>query len=239
MRIAILTMLAIAASACNSDVDEQWFLDHDRIIAVRASKPRLLAGEEATLDALVGRKGAPPAEEVPPGAMVVSPESLATALRFDGGQWIVTAPDEAKLSAVRTELGLAADKPVPLVVGTAWPASAFPADEKGEPFAALKTVYLGVSAENPVLDDMMVNGVDAGASNEIVVGKLVDVPLSVTAGETDVVNWLTSCGTMHDFDLPQAYLRVEEEDMTEGSLAVVVRTDLGGVAWKVWPIRAE
>lgn len=44
---------------------------------------------------------------------------------------------------------------------------------------------------------------------------------------------------MHDFDLPQAYLRVEEEDMTEGSLAVVVRTDLGGVAWKVWPIRAE
>jgi hypothetical protein len=100
-------------------------------------------------------------------------------------------------------------------------------------------VYLGVSAENPVLDDMTVNGVDAEATSELVVGKLVDVPLSVAAGEEDLVNWLTSCGTMHDFDLPQAYLRVEEEDMTEGNLAVVVRGELGGIAWKVWPIRAE
>jgi hypothetical protein len=171
--------------------------------------------------------------------MVISPQSLASALRFDGGRWIVTAPDDAKLAEVRAELGIEADKPVPLVVGTAWPATAFPADEKGDPFAALKTVYLGETAENPVLDDMMVNNIDAEASNELVVGKLVDVPLSVNAAETDVVNWLTSCGTMHDFDLPQAYLRVEVEDMTEGSLAVVVRTDLGGVAWKVWPIRAE
>jgi hypothetical protein len=236
---ALIPLLAITASACTGDVDEQWFLDHDRIIAVRASKPRLLAGEQATLDALVGRKGAAPTEEVPPGAMVISPESLASALRFDAGQWVVTAPDDAKLAEVRTELGLAADKPVPLVVGTAWPASAFPMDEKDDPFPALKTLYLGATAENPVLDDMMVNGVDAGATNELVVGKLVDVPLSVTAGQDDVVNWLTSCGTMHDFDLPQAYLRVEKDDMTEGNLAVVVRTPLGGVAWKVWPIRAE
>ncbi len=112
-------------------------------------------------------------------------------------------------------------------------------DMNGDPFGALKTVYLGVTADNPVLDDMTVNGVDAEASNEILVGKLVDVPLSITAAEDDVVNWLTSCGTMHDFDLPQAYRRVEAEDMTEGDLAVVVRTRLGGVAWKVWPIRAE
>lgn len=239
MRAPMFALLAVLASACASDVDEQWYLDHDRIIAVRASKPRLLPGEEAQLDALVGRKGAPPAEEVPPGAMVISPESLATALRFEGGQWIVTAPDEATLASVRAAQGIAADKPVPLVIGTAWPAAAFPADEKGDPFAALKTVYLGESAENPVLDEMMVNGVDAGATSELVVGKLVDVPLSVAAGEDDGVNWLTSCGTMHDFDLPQAYLRVEEEDMTEGNLAVVIRTPLGGVAWKVWPIRAE
>jgi hypothetical protein len=236
---SFLVLLLVVASACNSDVDEQWFLDHDRIIAVRASKPGLLAGEEAQLDALVGRKGAAPAEETAPAAMVVSPESLASALRFDGGRWLVTAPDDAKLAEVRTELGLEADKPVPLVVGSAWPATAFPMDENGDPFVALKTVYLGVSAENPVLDDMTVNGVDAEATSELVVGKLVDVPLAVAAGEEDLVNWLTSCGTMHDFDLPQAYLRVEEEDMTEGNLAVVVRGELGGIAWKVWPIRAE
>ncbi|MGE0395184.1 MAG: hypothetical protein AB7T06_00555 [Kofleriaceae bacterium] len=239
MRTAIILALAILAGACNSDVDEPWFLDHDRIIAVRASKPGLLAGEQAQLDALIGRKGASPAEEVPPAAMVISPESLASALRFDAGQWIVTAPDDATLAQVRTELGLEADKPVPLVVGTAWPAEAFPMDMNGNPFTALKTVYLGVSAENPVLDDMTVNGIDAGATSELVVGKLVDVPLSVAATDDDIVNWLTSCGTMHDFDLPQAYLRVEKEDMTEGDLAVVVRTQFGGVAWKVWPIRAE
>lgn len=239
MRTPVLVLLAIAAGACNSDVDEQWFLDHDRIVAVRASKPGLLAGEEAQIDALVARKGEAPVEEVPPGAMIVSPESLANAIRFDGGQWIVTGPDDAKLAQARAELGLAADKPVPLVVGAAWPATAFPMNENGDPFAALKTIYLGVSSENPVLDDMTVNGIDAGATSELVVGKLVDVPLSVSAGEFDLVNWLTSCGTMHDFDLPQAYLRVEKEDMTEGNLAVVVRTQTGGVAWKVWPIRAE
>lgn len=239
MRTTLLVLFAIVTGACNTDVDEQWFLDHDRIVVVRASKPGLVAGEEARLDALIGRKGAPPAEEVPPAAMVISPESLQSALRFDGGQWIVTAPDDAKIAEVRAELGLEADRPVPLVVGTAWPAEAFPMDEIGNPFTALKTVYLGVSVENPVLDEMTVNGVDAEVTTELVVGKLVDVPLSVAVGEDDLVNWLTSCGTMHDFDLPQAYLRVEEEDMTEGDLAVVVRTRLGGVAWKVWPIRAE
>lgn len=239
MRTPLLLTVAVLLAACNSDVDEPWFLDHDRIVAVRASKPGLLPGEEAQIDALLARKGSAPTEEAPPGAMVVSPESLADVLRFSGGQWIVTAPDEARLAQVRGELGLEAGTPVPLVVGSAWPATAFPMDTNGDPFVALKTVYLGVSAENPVLDAMMVDGIDAGATSELVVGKLVDVPLSVAAGENDVVNWLTSCGTMHDFDLPQAYLRVEEEDMTEGSLAVVVRTAFGGVAWKVWPIRAE
>ena len=44
---------------------------------------------------------------------------------------------------------------------------------------------------------------------------------------------------MHDFDLPQAYLRVELEDPASGELAVVRRDPRGGVAWRVWPIRAE
>lgn len=239
MRAGLFVLIAMSTAACADDVDEQWFLDHDRIIAVRSSPPRIPAGAEAEIDALVGRKGAAPTEEVPPGAMVVSPESLASALRFDGGRWIVTAPDEATLAQLRTELMLEADEAVPLSVGVGWPGSAFPASESDDPFAAVKTIYLGETAENPALDDMTVNGVDAEATSEIVVGKLVDVPLSVSAGEDDVVNWLTSVGTMHDFDLPQAYLRVEEEDPTEGNLAVVIRTPLGGVAWKVWPARAE
>jgi hypothetical protein len=50
---------------------------------------------------------------------------------------------------------------------------------------------------------------------------------------------LTSCGTMHDFDLPQAYLRVETDDPQAGELGVVLRDAHGGVAWKVWPVKAE
>ena len=236
---ALLGLVLVLSGACASEVDEQWFLDHDRIIAVRASPPRIQAGERSELDALVGRKGAAPAEEIPPGAMVVSPESLAGALRNEAGKWVVTAPDAAKLDEVRAELDLEAGAPIPLVIGTAWPVEAFPEDVLGDPFVALKTVYLGDTAENPVLGDMMINGVDGNATAEIVIGKLVDVPLSVASDDTDVVNWLTSCGTMHDFDLPQAYLRVEDEDPTEGDLAVVRRTTKGGVAWRVWPIRAE
>ncbi len=86
---------------------------------------------------------------------------------------------------------------------------------------------------------MMIDGAPADGRAEITVGTLVDVPLSVAADVEDDVNWLTSCGTMHDFDLPQAYLRVELEDPTEGELAVVRRTKQGGVAWRVWPIRAQ
>ena len=71
------------------------------------------------------------------------------------------------------------------------------------------------------------------------VGIEVDFPLSVEAVEADDVNWLTSCGTMHDFDLPQAYLRVELEDPVAGELAVIRRDERGGVVWRVWPIRAE
>jgi hypothetical protein len=86
---------------------------------------------------------------------------------------------------------------------------------------------------------MQIDGAAAPTpETEIVVGKLVDVPLSVEALETDEINWLTSVGEMHDFDLPNAYLRVEEDnELNEGELAVILRDDKGGVTWQVWPIR--
>ena len=232
-----LVLLAVLVG-CDGDIDEPWQLDHDRIIAVRATPPRIVSGAESAIDTLVGRKGARPTEEVPPGAQVVSPQSLANTLRFDGGRWIVTAPDETRLAAARTELGLAAGAPVPLIVGVAFPETAFPSGIPGEPLPAIKTVWLGEAADNPTLDGMTVDGIAAPAT-EIVVATLTDVPLSVDVSEGDDVNWLTSCGTMHDFDLPQAYLRVELEDPQTGDLAVVVRTELGGVAWRVWAARAE
>lgn len=236
----LVLLVALVAAGCVDEVPEIWDLDHDRIIAVRATPPRIPSGEQATLDALLGKQGGSPSVEAPAAAMVVSPTSLAGALAFSDGAWVVTAPDEAQLDAARAELGIEAGEPVPLLVGVAFPASVFPSGAVSEGLAATKTVWLGDTGENPELGPAEINEVDATVVQEVVVPKDVNVRLRVPFEVNDAdVNWLTSCGTMHDYDLPAAYLRVEPEDPTEGDLAVVVRTKDGGVAWRVWPIRAE
>jgi hypothetical protein len=222
-------LLLIALSACAGDIDEQWQLAHDRIIAVRATPPGILPGETSVIDGLFGSKTGHPVELAPQIATVVAPMSLQNTLRRDAGKWVVTAPDAAGLAAARAELGIAADKPVPLQIGVAY------ADQQ---LLAVKTVYLGEARQNPVLEDMLIDGA-APPATEIVVPELTDVPLSVKAEDPDVVNWLTSCGTMHDFDLPNAYLRVETEDPHEGDIAVVLRKTDGGVAWRVWSCRVQ
>ncbi len=229
MKAAWIGVLVLGA--CAGDLDEQWQLDHDRIIAVRATPPGIVSGQRAELDALIGAVGEHPVERSPEIATVVSPMSLMAIVAPDAGKWYVTAPDAATLAAARTELGLAADKPVPLTVGVSY---------AGQTLLAFKTVFLGEARVNPTLDDMMIDGAAApGSATEIVVQPLTDVRLSVKADVDDTVNWLTSCGTMHDFDLPNAYLRVEKDDPTMGDLGVVRRVPDGGVAWHVWTIRAE
>ena len=218
-------LLLVTMAACASDVDPPWQLDHDRIIAVRATPPHIPAGATSTLDMFVGHKGAPTSMQAPDAATVVSPMSLADTLSGN----TVTAPSEDRLAAARTELGLMPGAPVPLTVGVA---------EAADQLAATKIVWLGDSADNPTLDEVAVGDVAPGAS--IVVPTLTDVHLFVNADDSvDIVNWLTSCGSMHDFDLHKAYLRVEKDDPTSGELAVVLRDARGGVAWQVWPISAQ
>ncbi|MBA3542112.1 MAG: hypothetical protein H0T79_21030 [Deltaproteobacteria bacterium] len=227
---ALPLSLSLFAVGCAADLDEQWDLDHDRIIAVRATKPGLLPGEQTELIGLIGRDGDKTFEQVPQIAGVVMPMSLAGAVTFDRGQWLVTAPSAEQIDAARTELGIPAGMPVPLTVGLSY--------AEGDKLA-VTTVRLGVDGVNPVIGSPMVDGKPAAPGVELVVDSLVDVRLSVTLAEKLEVNWLTSCGQMHDFDLPEAYLRVEQDDPTEGELAVVVRDRLGGVDWMVWPIRAN
>lgn len=246
-RLLALTALVAAAAACNADIDEPWELDHDRIIAVRAEPPGIEPGETSTLTLLLGYETLPVEVKRPDFAQVVQPMSLANTVRFDGDNWIVTAPDDTALAAARTELGLEADAPVPLLVGVAvaWPTPVM--SPEGNGFAATKTVWLGKETINPPMNGLMIGGVEAPPEDiELVFPSGVDeenlpkTRMSVEADEvSDIVNWLASCGTMHDFDLPSAYITVGPEDRREGQLALILRDELGGVSWRVWPCRAE
>lgn len=240
-RLFVLGVLAATLVACTDDVDEPWFLDHDRIIAARASLPGIVAGETSTLDALVGFKGAPPAEMSPPLAMVVRPESLASSLSNVGGTWTVSMPDESALAAARTELELEAGAPVPLQVGIAFLATTFPARTSTDPVAALKTVWLGEHRDNPEITGIDINGEDGSMITDVVLDYTADTPMRIDASvnDGDDVNWLTSCGTEHDFDLEHSYIRIEDDDPLEGDLAVVLRKPNGGVAWKTWKIHVD
>lgn len=225
-RLALVALVA----ACGGDVDPPWQLDHDRIIAVRATPPRIVAGGTSVIDGLVGMKGEKTHVGPPELATVVAPMALANAVRPDSGGWVLQAPSDDQLAAARTELGLDPGAPVPVQIGVAY---------ASQTLFATKTIVIGEAHDNPSLDNVMIDDMPAGTS-ELAVPSLVKVPLSIDAdAAVDNIAWLTSCGTMHDFDLPQAYLEVEKDDPTMGELAVVLRDAKGGVAWSVWPIHAD
>lgn len=235
MRWLVIVALLVG---CNQDLDEPWQLEHDRIIAVRATPPRIMPGETSTIDMLLGFEMMPVVERAPDVALVAQPMSLADTLTNDNGNWVVTAPSEERLVAAREELGLEPGAPVPLQVGVfaMWPYEVMTPTPGG--FSAAKTVWLGDTGTNPELTGMLVDGAEPGT--ELVVPKEDEVRLFVEADDKiDIVNWLTSCGEMHDFDLHSAYLKVLPDQKQEGQLAVVKRDDRGGVSWRVWPIRAE
>jgi hypothetical protein len=228
---AVFGALAAGATsaACTGDLDPPWQLDHDRIVAVRATPPSIAPSSRSTIDALLARKGDGTSVASPELAMVISPMSLSDVVAADAGTWVVTAPSEDRLAAARAELKLVLGAPVPLELGVSY---------ANHTLLATKTIYLGAAADNPPLVNVMIDGKSAGSS-EIAVSPVVKVPLSIDADDTLFdVTWLTSCGTMHDFDLPQAYLKVETGDPQTGELVVVLRDARGGVSWNLWPIHA-
>lgn len=219
-----------ALAGCSGDVAPDWQLSHDRVIAVRATPPRIASGEVARIDALLGHADQPPDGADPDTAEVVSPASLAGALARSDTHWTVTAPGDDVLAAARRELGLDAGAPVPLQLRFGF---------TGLGQTSLKIVWLGAHTDNPVIDPVTIDGRDGLAEAQLTVPAGVDISLAVDFDATYNLNWLTSCGTMHDFDLAMAHLRVEPEDPHAGTLAIVVRDALGGVAWHLWPITAQ
>lgn len=228
---AVTAALALGAG-CAGDIDPPWQLDHDRIVAVRAEPPSIMAGQSSRIDALLAKKGAMTSVATPELATVISPTSMADVLSIDSGTWVVTAPSEDRIDAARGDLKLAAGAPVPLQIGVSY---------AGGTLTAVKTIDLGETAANPMLNGLMIDGQPAPAAGaDVAIGKLVKVPLSIDANDTQFdVNWLTSCGTMHDYDLPQSYMEVESGDPTAGELGVVLRDGNGGVNWQIWPIHAQ
>jgi hypothetical protein len=238
MKAAVLAVAACGALAACDDTTPAWELDNDRIIAVRATPPGLAAGERAVLDALITLPDQGPGEVEPAFAAAAParpdedvPPALAAAVVQDGGDWTVVAPDEATLAQLRADLGIMPGQPVPLRVGVA---IAFPAGQ----LLAIKTVWLGEAAANPELGAVTVNG--APAADGMTVPPDVDVALAATAAETDAVAWLTSVGDLSDADDAVATLHhdttADPPPPTTGHLAVVKRSELGGVAWGFWAI---
>lgn len=169
------------------------------------------------------------AEQPPADATVLAPAGFAQVLSHDGARWVVTAPSADQLATARTALGLPDDALVPVQLAVGYAGG----------LRATKTVWLGGAAANPAITDVEIDRAAARAA-ALVVAPLRDVPLSITLDDASYdVTWLSSCGTMHDFDLPTALLRVEAGDPTTGQLALVVRDSAGGVSWRVWPITAQ
>ena len=163
---------------CTGELVDPWQLDHDRIVAVRATPPSIPAGASAQLDVLVATAGADTAARAPDRVEVLSPRSLASAVVGDA----VTAPTAATLASARAELGLDATAPVPLELSVT-----------ASGFAATKTVWLGATADNPLLANLEIDGGSPG--DELVLPARTDVRLAVTADDSvDNVTWLTSCG---------------------------------------------
>jgi hypothetical protein len=221
--------IAVALTGCIDQTDPVWQLDHDRIVAVRATPPHIEPGKVAHLDALVAHKGAPTDLETPVAAVVYGPKDLSTAI--SPGSWDVTAPDAATLDAERAELGLDPGAPVPLDVLVQFP------DSNGIHLVAKKTVWLGDALENAANVGAVTVGGDP-PGDAISIPPDVDVSLAVDADPAAVVNWLTSCGTMHDDDEHAAFVHVLPADSHAGELVLVVRDAYGGVVWQVWPITA-
>ena len=230
MRAALGLLLLVG---CIDEIDARWQLDHDHVVAARATPPRLREGESTALDALVAHKGRGVSVEAPLTAEVGSAR-FASYLTHENGAWTLTAPDAQMLASARPALGLPEDAPVPVDLMLTFPRST---DRSApDPVRVKKMVWLGEPSQNPVVPPISVDGVVVGDEVVVPIGR--DIYLSLDAGDMRV-NWLTSVGTLFQDDVATSFVRVLPEDRHAGELVVVVRDGEGGVAWQVWPMRAE
>ncbi len=209
------------------------------MIAARATPPRIPANGSTSIDALVAHEGGRVTVESPMTAEVASTSAaMARYLEQDGDTWRLHAPDAETLASARPALGLPEDAPVPVdVMLTFSSASAGASRSALPPFRVKKTVWLGEPSNNPEVPPVFVDDVRAG--QEIVVPIGIDTYVAVEVADGVRVNWLTNVGSLFQDDVARAFVRVLPEDRHDGELVVVLRDNDGGVAWHVFPMRAE
>lgn len=237
MKFALLAVLLVG---CIDPIDAQWQLDHDHVVAARATPPRIRSGDATNLDALVAHKDGPVTIENPMSAAVATRGFAPYLSQRDDGAWSLEAPTSDVLTTARTGLGLADGDPVPVEVELTFPHPSGLDRAALDPFRVKKTVWLGEPSTNPDLPAATVDGQPAPADDaEIVLPKGRDVYVSLAAPDGARVNWLTNVGTLFQDDVATAYIRVAATDRLSGQLVVVMRDHEGGVAWRVWSVRAE
>lgn len=217
--------LLIALAGC-ADTTPRWQLANDRILAIRTTPAELAPGARGEIEVLASTLDGVPALVAPAAviAAATTPPALAGIFAATATGWTVTAPDAGVLASVRTALALdpGARIPVDAVIEV---------ELAGERRTAWKRIWLGAHRDDPSLGDVTAGGVP------IEPGLTVDgaeVALSVVAAPTDEVRWLTSVGELERDDRSDALLRVDAA--ATGTLALVVRDELGGVAWAFWSI---
>lgn len=235
MRTVLLAVASLAAG-CIEEVDARWQLDHDHVLAARATPPRIAPGEMATLDALIARDGALTSTIAPDlAAAPLAPTELGAMVRREGDGWVVEAPAPEQLATMRPAMGLSEDAPVPIEL-----VMTFPRPGGGDPFYVKKTVWLGERAMHPLLPQLAFDGAAVADDATLELARERDIYVQIDVPKDHRVNWYTSCGTLFQDDVATAFLRLAvDESSCEGELAVVVRAPNGGVAWRVWPLRAQ
>jgi hypothetical protein len=232
-------LFLLALPACIDAIDPRWQLDHDHVIAARATPPRIREGENTGLDALVAHAHGDVTVEAPMTAEVArttGPDFSRYLVHQASGDWTLIAPDAEMLASARPAMGLPADAPVPVDVMLTF---AHGGTDRAslDAYRVKKTVWIGEPSTNPLLPAVTVGG--APAADDLVVPVDRDVYVSLDAPTDARVNWLTNVGQLFQDDVATAYLHVLPEDRREGQLVVVMRDSEGGVAWRVWSIRAE
>ena len=235
MKYALLAVLLVG---CIDSIDPRWQLDHDHVIAARATPPRIRSGDATNLDALVAHADGPVTIENPASAAVAT-RGFAPFLSQGGdGTWRFDAPTSDVLTTARSGLGLADGDPVPVEVELTFPHPGGLDRAALDPFRVKKTVWLGEPSTNPDLPAATIDGQPA-PTDEIVLPLDRDVYVSLAAPADARVNWLTNVGTLFQDDVATAYIHVKPSDRLTGQLVAVLRDRDGGVAWQVWSVRAE